>query len=85
MSVRVLTDTSKSTCVFVQDSQYADEHSRMKSESMHFRRCGTPYPAATHKHKFFLLCRLISSSGDYYPSPFHSSGRVVAQLDEYLI
>lgn len=45
----------------------------------------TLYPAATHKQKFFLLCRLISSSGDYYPSPFHSSGRVVAQLDEYLI
>lgn len=77
-------DTSKTTCVFVQDRQYADEHSCMKSESMHFQRCEM-YPAATHKHKFFLLCRLISSSGDYYPSPFHSSGRVVAQLDEYPI
>lgn len=65
------------------DSMWASIHV-WKAKACTFSNV-TLCPAATYKHKFFLLCCLISSSGDYYPSPFHSSGRVVAQLDEYLI
>lgn len=72
---------SKNVCV--QDRQHAEEHSFHKSRSMHFFH--SLHSAATCKHKFILLYGLISSTGNYYLSLFHSSGRVVAQLDEYLI
>lgn len=70
-------------CVSRIDGMWASIHV-WKAKACTFSNV-TLRPATTYKHKFFLLCCLISSSGDYYPSPFHSSGRVVAQLDEYLI
>lgn len=77
-------DRSKDVCVCVcgADSMWTNVH-LWKAEVCSF--CGSVHPAAAYKHKFFPLCCLISSSGDYYPSLFHSSGPVVAQLDEYLI